>query len=231
MTELKRFADPDFHDFRWYIWGDDAPSNWYISVTAVLGNVVHKKLLDWIRNKSGASQKKTLERRSDEGTRLHDVIEADLLDKEFTLDEDNKAAYHQWLTLKEKHHIIGERTEISLTHPDYGYGGTFDIIGEFEGKRAIMDIKSGRFQVKAIWQLAAYREAYMKMTGETDIGMVGIQVKQDGSEARTFKYEHYDFCWNRFLDALGCFRGLYYPELNKRQWRWLHNEPRLQKQK
>ncbi len=216
----------DENGFRWYAYPNSPSNLWYISVTTVLGCVLHQRVQAWMRRTDGAKQEAILAQRSDEGTSFHDLVEADLRGATINVLPEQQTAFNKWLELKAAHNITAEETEVSVASDKYGYAGTFDIIGQVDGKRCLMDIKTGWMSEKAGWQLAAYRNALIEKIGKSDLGMVGIQLRSDG-RTNLFTYSHYDWCFNRFLDSLGAFRGLYFRKLNQANWKWLHIERSL----
>jgi hypothetical protein len=128
--------------------------------------------------------------------------------------------FSRWQKLRLEHHIEGEQFELAVVNKKHGYAGTADIIGRMNGKPTLFDLKSGHYSTKIGWQLAAYREAYKEMTGE-ELGMVWLSVPWN-KEMKLFSYEHLDWCFDRFLDSLGVWKGLYYGQLDKMGWRFLH---------
>ena len=71
-------------------------------------------------------------------------------------------------------------------------------------------------------EMAAYRLACAEK-GAKDLGMIGLQIKRDGSGAKAFVYSHYDFCLQRFLCTLEAFKGMYYGKLDKMNWPFLQD--------
>ncbi len=224
IVELEQYNDPDFYDKRWYRGKDALTSEWFISVTAVLDDVIHPKLKNYFKNTSKETQDEKLKTAIDRGQSIHEVIELSEAKKPYTLTDTTRTALEAWQALKEKDNIIIEENEKVTYHPELGYAGTFDMIGTMHGNPTMFDIKSGRYGIKTGWQLAAYREAQMKLTGIKELGLVGVSIPAN-KEPKLFKYEHLDWCWNRFADTLGCFRGQYFYELNKREWKYLKAEP------
>ncbi len=216
---LERVEDEDGWRFYRPI-GDEDRSRWYISVTEVLKPILAQRLQQWIKTTSAKKQDAILNEASDVGTELHSLVESDLLGKTPTVKPQYEGFFEKWKTLRQEHGINAEKHEAYVCSDRYGYAGTFDILGMFNGKRAIMDVKTGFYGVKTGWQLAAYRNAYKELTGE-DVGLVGLSIRKDGSGAQAFEYEHLDFCWVTFLAALQVFRALYWTKLSKMQWHWL----------
>lgn len=221
--KLFRFNDSD--DWRWYAESREAfnRGDCFISVTKVLDVVVHEKLKNWwIQNSKNAVKKRSTET-ADLGTAIHEVITLDLkgeLKRPELLHESLKPAFEQWLRLKEKHGITSYKNE-AFVFSEMGYAGAADIQGLFDGERAVMDIKTGSYSIKAGWQLGAYRNAIHEMTGEW-IGAVGLHIKRDGTIGTPYKYVHHDYCFKAFESALFCFTALYFNKLKRMNWKYLN---------
>lgn len=219
MNKLKRIEDKD--GWRWYK-KEDNDYRQFISVTEVLSCVVHQKLKNFFINNSKSNVEKIQERTADLGVRIHSLIEADLCGREAVLEEDTKAPFERWLALKDKHSIQAIETELPVYSERLGIAGTLDIYGLFEGRPAIMDIKTGFFDVKAGFQMAAYKHAFEEMKETDGNSIVGLSVKRDGSQAKAFVYEHEGWCLKSFIACLEAFKALYFHKLSKLEWPWLH---------
>lgn len=200
----------------------------FFSVTTVMDHIVPKQLKTWMQNNSANRQNKILKQTANIGSAIHEAIELDLQGLVPPLSEEIKGPFDQWLGLKDKHRIKAVYTEESVYNEFLGVAGSFDIIGEFEGQIALMDIKTGFFSKKAGWQMAAYKfmfEELLRMQNGTkvDLGMVGLQIHRDGRVSQPFVFEHTRFCLQRFLACLETFKGLYFRELEKSEWKALHN--------
>lgn len=227
---IQRIEDDE--GIRWY--EDVGTGRKYISVTHVLSYATHPKLKNWFVNNSKNKIAKVLEKSSNLGTILHSLVENDLSNKPIIIDQIKypelsvdelfglKKAFDNWLITKSDHQIEATHTELMICSDEFGYAGSLDILGLFDGRPAIMDLKTGRYDVKAGWQMAAYRRAVIEagLSDET-LGMVGIQIKRDGLEANTFVYSHYDFCFNKFLACMELFKAFNFYKLDKMGWPWL----------
>lgn len=220
MNKLKRIEDED--GWRWYVKDGDAVNHQYISVTEVLSCLVPQKLKNFFINNSKSNVTKIQESTADLGTRIHSIIEADLTGQNIMLEDDTKEPFERWLELKEKHSIQAIETELSVYSDKLGIAGTLDIYGLFEGRPAIMDIKTGYYDVKAGFQMAAYKQAFEEMNGENGNSIVGLSVKRDGSQAKAYVYEHENWCLKSFIACLEAFKALYFYKLDKMKWPWLH---------
>ena len=108
------------------------------------------------------------------------------------------------------------RSEKKVYHNKYGYAGTLDLEGLVEGKRTVIDIKTGNtLYPEAFLQAAAYLKAREQETGKKYPGGVIIvrlskKVEEAGKtivepfEAR--KDEEVDIHFKAFLNCLSLYR-------------------------
>lgn len=226
MSDLIRVTDSD--NWRWYAESEEkfAEGKCWIGVSAVLDVAQHMRLKDWFKNNSKTYIESHSKKTADIGTAIHALIENDLRGVDQSIPQEYKEPFDEWLKLKEQYGISATATEQSVYSNRYGYAGTFDILGLFEDKLCVMDIKTGTYSIKTGWQLAAYKYAYEEQTPGA-LGMVGLSVKRDGSPGKPFTYEHYEFCMTTFLSCLQIFKGLYYNKLKKMNWYFL-DKPTVQ---
>lgn len=221
----------------------------FFSVTTALKHIVPQKLQNYMQKYSANRQQKALKNAGDVGTALHDAMEAHFMGrlpllvqehKKAVKDEygnvvakeivgfDIRKAFENFLVLVDKHRIKPVFIEDYVANKFLGVSGKFDLIGEFESQLTLMDLKSGFLGKKAGWQMAAYclmfEEMYKKQTGkEIDLGMVALHVPRDGSEAKSFVYEHKRYCLKKFLCSLETFKGLNDKYLREMNWPQLDN--------
>lgn len=221
LPKLERITDSD--GWRWYYreTDDDTPARWMISVTQILSPVVHERLQSWFKKQDYGAQEKKRKETADIGTLLHDLIAADLRGEKRDIPDNVKDAFENWQVLKGDYDITASVIETPMCSDLYGFAGTPDLIGTYEGKRAVLDIKTGAYSIKTGWQLAAYRQMWQEQTGEK-LSMVGLQIHRDGEIAKPFVYEYLDECWLAFLSCLNVWRMLYFNKLKKQEWSWLH---------
>ena len=233
---------------RWYrLPGETDPANYFASVTNVLSVANAKPLVDYFKKTSYRKQTATLTQTANLGTKIHNLVERDLQgetipEAELTFGEQDTIGlrdwFKRWQKLKQEKQITATALEVPVVNIKYGYAGTLDILGTYMGQPAIFDVKSGFYGVKAGYQLAAYKRAWEEMVyrgaqlitekqynsvSGGGLRLVGLSLPWN-KIANCFVYEHEDFCWNRFLDALGLFRGLNYHRLDKMRWKYLHVE-------
>ena len=82
-----------------------------------------------------------------------------------------------------KHRIKAEHTELIVADTGEGYAGRLDLLAEIDGKRMVLDLKTGKGRVydEALVQVAAYRKALVASGyGPTD-GAAVLGLAGDGS--------------------------------------------------
>lgn len=92
----------------------------------------------------------------DRGTRVHAGWDAAVRGEPYTPSpEDGRMFYHlmRWVVQDKPEIIATEQMVINLTA---GYGGTFDIDAIVDGKRSLIDLKTGKPKPEHALQLAAY---------------------------------------------------------------------------
>lgn len=87
----------------------------------------------------------------------HYIDEGDL--DESTVDEAFKPRVEAYKRFKEDTGFNVSYNEMPVFHPLYKYCGTLDKIGELNGKKILLDIKTGPYQKWVSLQLHAYVEA------------------------------------------------------------------------
>lgn len=208
--QINRFSDDD----GWRIYEKDGEK--FLSVTLILSCVVHEKLKNWFIKNSQNAVKKRSSSTAEIGTNIHTMVETDGKDCPPELEGHLK----EWTRLKQLHNIKPIFNEKLVTHP-LGFAGQVDLYADTEFGKTVIDIKSGRVTTQAGWQMAAYRLALLASGYPVD-AMAVISIPRDGKPAKLFKYEHIDFCTQRFLSAFECFKGLYWSKLDKigfKQWK------------
>lgn len=216
----------DDKDDRWYCKEGTIGPDDYIGVTSVLDIAVPKQLKKYFVNNSAAKQTKRLQETGDLGTAIHNEIEANLNDT--TIAEprlDCIPAMKAWKTWRASNEIKTIQTETIVWSDKLGYAGTFDFIANINGVKYLGDIKTGFFSVKAGWQMMAYKLAAIEMgILEPETKLVGVQVPRDGTEVKTYFYEHEDWLKDSWLSCFQLWKALNFTNLNKSNWKYLKNK-------
>lgn len=117
--------------------------------------------------------------------------------------EPARKKFEQWLSKNTVKVLFSERALIS---EKYRYGGTIDIFAEVNGRRALVDLKTGRGIYRDYWyQTSAYAEL-LKENGEPvdEITILRAgRVGSEGFEVRTVTD------WSLYFDAFLSMRALY----------------------
>jgi hypothetical protein len=127
-----------------------------------------------------------------------------------TVEEKYRPYLNAWERFKIEAHFTPELIEHRIWHPAWGYCGTLDRTGRFDGGgRALIDLKtsSGHGKPEDWWplQLAGYIKALEAMGMETlGYRRINVTLHKDG----TFKVHEWPTgafkdAWNTFLCALG----------------------------
>jgi hypothetical protein len=228
----------DLEGWRWYYQEADQgrSENWLASVTNILSIAVPNYLKNYMMRTSASRQEKRLVEASALGTKAHAIIESDLMGESIVrgnLDPIVRVIFDGWLKLKAAHKISAHVVEVPVGSLKYGFCGTTDIIGEFDGEPCVMDLKTGNYDKKAGLQLSAYREAWRELTGES-LGMVGISIRArkalNGAiyaDPNTFQYNHFAYCWSAFLSCFNTWKSIYSTKIARMHWKYrgLHAVP------
>ena len=208
---------------RFYI--DKGTDKRYISVTTILGLIVPKQLQTWFKKTSQEDIDKILKESGNHGTAVHALIESDLKGDNPAISDELTPHFNKWLELKKQHEIVGEHTEMVVFSDEHGYAGAADIIGTFEGKPAVLDIKTGNsYSANTALQLSAYKYAAEAMGLGKDLGTVCVQIPRNGRKAKCLTYEHQESHFRTFLAALQVFKYHHYKTLADMSWPWMENQ-------
>lgn len=207
----------------------------YISCTTVLECVVHAKLKQWFQKNSAAKQEKIKTEAATAGTDLHRLIESyeNSRCEGVQISDYEKEQIRRWEAIKEANQIKVHSTELSVYDDRLWIAGTADYILSFDRGGdvclGIGDLKTGRYDIKAGWQMAFYLHAYRNTRDPLAQGMIGINLPRDlARPANAFVYTHTDSCWHAYVSTWNAFRMLYWNTLEKMQWRGLKTKLNLE---
>lgn len=200
----------------------------YISCTTILECVVHAKLKQWFQNNSAAKQEKIKAVAATAGTDLHRLIEAHENSRceGVQIGDYESEQIRRWEKLKEENQIQVHKTECAVYDDQLWVAGTADYILSFaKGTDRVVgigDLKTGRYDIKAGWQMAFYLHAYQHTVDPLATSMIGLSLPRDLSRAaNAFVYQHVDSCWHAYVSAWNCFRMMYWNQLEKMNWKGL----------
>jgi genome maintenance exonuclease 1 len=169
------------------------PDNkWYPSVTTVIG-WDKSKLDDW-RERVGIEEAQRITKEAGRrGTAVHDMTE--LYIKHDFMDKKNKF-YKLFMMLKYK--LDNITTVVGMETPLYSdtlqLAGRVDCIGDYKGKRCIIDFKTSTRMKREEWitdywlQCTAYSIMWYERTGEVINDLLILMVAEDG-EVKEFHSE------------------------------------------
>jgi len=136
---------------------------WYPRVTKIVSIKAKPALLRFYGEAENFKSGQAITQKSaEEGTLVHETVEAILLGKNPEIDSSIAPAVGAFKTFLEQKniHTLPEYVEKRVFHPDHRYAGTVDALALIEGKFGVLDIKTSQ----AIYrdynlQTAAYMDA------------------------------------------------------------------------
>ncbi|PJE50932.1 MAG: hypothetical protein COV29_01490 [Candidatus Yanofskybacteria bacterium CG10_big_fil_rev_8_21_14_0_10_36_16] len=134
---------------------------WYPRVTSIVSIKAKPALYRfYAQQKSFEAGEAIKEKSAEEGTLLHDTVEAILKEEETPIPSLVQPAINSFLEFKKQHEIIPYKIEERLVSKKHRYAGTMDCLCEINGKLGVLDIKTstGIYRDYNI-QTAAYVEA------------------------------------------------------------------------
>ncbi|OGY98370.1 MAG: hypothetical protein A2855_01890 [Candidatus Liptonbacteria bacterium RIFCSPHIGHO2_01_FULL_57_28] len=136
---------------------------WYPRVTKIVGIKAKPALYKFYGEVGGYENGQAISAKSaEEGTLIHDAVEALLLGQESEVDAAIAPAIHAFkqFTKGRPIRVSPDYVERRIMHPEHRYAGTVDAVAMIDGKFGVLDIKTSQ----AIYrdynlQTAAYMEA------------------------------------------------------------------------
>jgi len=190
---------------------------WGCGVSTAMDVYCPVERANWFKNTSRADIEVKGGGAANMGTDLHKIVEtAEVPDRE------DKAELQTWLEdykkEDQKHSVIREKSEFAVFSQTFLYGGRVDLLEEYDGKRYITDLKTGRYNHSDLWKTEAYRQAYIEMTGDQEVGtavryMPSPANQKKGQKPRRYSVERHLNCFETFLSCYRAFRMTYYKEL------------------
>lgn len=123
------------------------------------------------------------------GSRVHDMIEAYFKTGEFIEPLFEDPYYNAFKQFVEEHHVECLESEFQICDDEFGFAGTCDFYGLVDGKKSIMDFKTGKGLYPEVGlQLTAYSHASKREVEN----LVAVCFKEDGTyEMKNFTPETY----------------------------------------
>ena len=160
---------------------------------ADIGSMIHQWVSDYVK---AISEKKTPPKRP--------------------INKEMKAAIDGFFKWAKKSQLKIIKSEQKLYHDKWGYAGTLDLEGIVEGKRTVIDLKTGnRLYPEAFLQAAAYLKAREQETGKKyPGGVIIVRLSKKVEEAgkviiepfEVEKDEEVELHFKAFLNCLSLYR-------------------------
>lgn len=152
------------------------------------------------------------------GTEGHALVEKQAAGEEVHPKEELKEWFNDWNKIQAQYEITSELSEVKVFSKTFAFGGQIDRIGNFNGKKCVIDFKTGRYSHINLWKTEAYRQAYIEMTGDKDIGAVVLHLPRPDLMKRGQKVAHYtierhETCFLNFLCSYQTLCMYYYKDL------------------
>lgn len=156
------FQDPqEFRESNGY----EVDGIWYPRVTSILSIKSKPALYRFYASQpSFAAAERMKDQSADEGTLLHETVEAILAGDSPTIPDLIRPAVEKFQEFCNKNDIIAHQIETRIASKKHQYAGTIDVLAELNGKLGVLDIKTS---------LAIYRDynlqaaAYVEALHET----------------------------------------------------------------
>ena len=134
---------------------------WYPRVTSIVSIKAKPALYKFYADQGSFSMAESIKSKSaDEGTLIHETIEAILGGKSVAIPSSIKPAVDAFVEFKKKNEIVPMKVEERVVSKNHWYAGTVDVIGKLNGRLGILDIKTSYSIYRDYGlQTAAYVEA------------------------------------------------------------------------
>ena len=189
-----------------------------LSVTTALQCFQKFELQEWKERSTKESMAERKKETAGLGTEAHSLIEQEAKGETVQPKEELKEWFDEWKKTEKQFDITSEYSEVRVFSKSFLYGGTIDRIGMFNGKRSIIDFKSGSYSHSHLWTTEAYRQAYGEMTGDWDTQTIVLMLPRPDLIAKGAKPRHYTVsrhtqCFTAFLSCYFALRMMYGKEL------------------
>ena len=134
---------------------------WYPRVTSIASIKAKPALYKFYADLGNFSAAESIKNKSaDEGTLIHETIEAILGGKTVAIPHPIKPAIDAFIEFKNNNEIIPMKVEERVVSKNHWYAGTVDVIGKLNGRLGVLDIKTSYSIYRDYGiQTAAYVEA------------------------------------------------------------------------
>ena len=137
---------------------------WYPRVTAIVSIKAKPALYAFYASMPNFKAAEAMKNKSaDEGTLIHDTIEAILKNEKVEIPENIKPAISAFLDFKSRNDIVVHKVEERILSKKHGYSGTMDVLAEVNGHLGVLDIKTSMAIYRDYnMQTSAYVEALVE---------------------------------------------------------------------
>lgn len=134
---------------------------WYPRVTAIVSIKAKPALYKFYGDQESFNSGEAIKEKSaEEGTLIHETIEAILMGKSAAIPYSIRPVIEAFLEFKKNNEIIPFKIEERVVSKKHWYAGTVDVIGKLNGNLGILDIKTSNSIYRDYGlQTAAYIEA------------------------------------------------------------------------
>ncbi|MEK7579768.1 MAG: hypothetical protein AAB469_01075 [Patescibacteria group bacterium] len=134
---------------------------WYPRVTSIVSIKAKPALYKFYADQGSFSAGEAVKAKSaEEGTLIHETIEAILSGKQAVVPHSIKPAIDAFLEFKKENEIVPMKIEERVISKNKWYAGTVDVIGKLNGRLGVLDIKTSYSIYRDYGiQTAAYVEA------------------------------------------------------------------------
>ena len=167
----------------------------------------------WNEGMEGRDYRQSSEKAADAGTHAHKLVEAHLRGQETPLSADlpqetlnlAETAFLNFLEWEKSVNFKALHTEIHLVSEAFQYGATPDVIGEINGKMALLDLKAGNGTYPDhLIQIAAYRAVWEELHPDEplDGGLYLLRIGKDDASFHWHWWAALPEAWEAFKHCL-----------------------------
>lgn len=153
---------------------------WYPRVTAIVSIKAKPALYRYYAGLPSFAAGEAIKNKSaEEGTLLHETVEAILANKATETPSLIKPAVNAFLDFKQQHEIIPHQIETKVVSRKHHFAGTIDVLAEVDGKLGVLDIKTSYAIYRDYGiQAAAYVEALKEQPSMPDLTRWILRIDQ-----------------------------------------------------
>jgi hypothetical protein len=153
---------------------------WYPRVTAIVSIKAKPALYKFYAGLPNFAAGEAIKTKSaEEGTLLHEIVEAIIAGKETAIPDPIRPAVSAFLDFKNQHEIIPHQVETRIVSKKHNYAGTLDVLAEVDGRLGVLDLKTSLAIYRDYGiQAAAYVEALKEQPSMPDLTRWILRIDQ-----------------------------------------------------